>query len=59
MGKWLVDGVDLSTMATNVRNRSAGFRTPGKRGENIEIPGRDGARWVPNKPASQGAVSPE
>jgi hypothetical protein len=53
---WIVDGVDLSTLAWNVTNRSAGWKVPAKRGENLVIPGRHGAQWVPNKPYDQGEI---
>lgn len=46
---WYIDGIPLSTMAFNVSNRSAGWRAPSKRGENLVVPGRNGAQWLPNK----------
>lgn len=54
---WQVDGIPLSTLAFNVQNRSAGWHVPAKRGDNLSIPGRHGALWVPNKPFDQGALT--
>jgi hypothetical protein len=54
---WLIDDIDLSNYAYNISNRAAGWRTPGKRGDNLIIPGRHGAQWLPNKPFEQGSVS--
>ena len=56
MGRWLIDGFDLSTVATGVSNRAAGWQMPGKRGDNQELPGLDGAVFTPNKPAQQGQL---
>ena len=46
---WYVDGVNLSTYAFNIENRSAGWSMPSPVGENLKVPGRSGAFWVPNK----------
>src|SRR3954468_15342565 len=54
---WEIDGVALSTLAFNVVNRAAGWKVPAKRGENLVIPGRHGAQWLPNKPFEQGSIS--
>lgn len=54
---WIIDGIDLSNYAFNISNRSAGWKMPGKRGENLVIPGRNGALWVPNKPFEQGQLT--
>jgi hypothetical protein len=35
---WLIDGVDLSTLAFNVEQRSAGWKVPAKRGDNLDHP---------------------
>jgi hypothetical protein len=53
---WLIDDVNLSTLAFNVEQRSAGWKVPAKRGDNLVIPGRDGAQWVPNKPFDVGSI---
>lgn len=47
---WYVDGVDLSTLAFNIENRSAGWSMPAPIGENIKVPGRSGSFWVSDKP---------
>lgn len=49
-GKWYADGVDLSSCAFGVQNRSATWGLAARRGENAAIPGRDGTVWVSNKP---------
>lgn len=53
---WYLDGVNLSSLAWNVKNRGAGWSVPGKSGENIQVPGRDGAFWVPNKTYDEGRL---
>lgn len=54
---WYVDNVDLSTLAWNVKNRSAGWSVPNKVGENVRVPSRHGAFWTPNKTFDQGQLS--
>lgn len=54
---WLIDDIDLSTLAWNISNRSAGWSVPAKRGDNLTIPGRNGTQWVPNKPFDEGNAS--
>jgi hypothetical protein len=54
---WTVDDIDLDTLAFNISNRAASWKTPPKRGSNLVIPGRHGARWLPNKPFEQGNVT--
>ena len=54
---WYLDGVNLSTLAWNIRNRSAGWSVPGKTGENVRVPGRDGAFWTPNKTFDEGHLT--
>src|SRR3954466_10889077 len=54
---WEIDGVALSTLAFNVVTRAAGWKVPAKRGENLTIPGRHGAQWLPNKPFEQGSLA--
>ena len=54
---WVIDDVPLSTLAFNISNRSAGWKVPSKRGENLTIPGRNGAQWLPNKAFDQGALT--
>lgn len=54
---WTVDDIDLDTLAFNISNRAASWKTPPKRGTNLIIPGRHGARWLPNKPFEQGNVT--
>lgn len=53
---WIIDDIELSTLAFNVTERSAGWKVPAKRGENLVIPGRNGAQWVPNKPFEVGSI---
>lgn len=53
---WIADGVSLSTLAWNVKNRSAGWKVPGRRGANLVLPGVHGAQWTPGKPYEQGNV---
>jgi len=57
VGKWVADGVDLSTYATNISNRAAGWAVPGRRGANVELPNQHGARHVRNKVYEQGSLS--
>lgn len=57
MGKWFVDGYNLSRLAFNVRNRDAGWRVAGRRGENLVVPGRSGSIHSPNKPSDVGKVA--
>ena len=54
---WFLDGVNLSTLAFNIRNRSAGWAVPGKSGGNIRVPGKHGAFWVPNKTFEEGHLT--
>lgn len=54
---WYLDGVDLSTLAWNVKNRSAGWTVPGKIGENVRVPGRNGTFWTPNKTFDEGHLT--
>lgn len=53
---WFVDGIRLDQFAFNVRNRSAAWRVPSKRGENVIVPGRHGAIWNPRKKFDQGSL---
>jgi hypothetical protein len=57
MGRWLVDGVDLSTYAWNVSERSAGWNVPGRKGSNTDMPNMHGKRYVPNKTFDAGRIS--
>lgn len=54
---WYLDGKDLSTLAWNVKERSAGWSVPGKSGDNVKVPGRHGAFWVPNKTYDEGRLT--
>ena len=54
---WIIDDIPLSTLAFNISNRSAAWKVPGKRGDNLVIPGRNGSQWVPNKPFEPGQLS--
>lgn len=54
---WSIDGKDLSNLAWNVKNRSAGWSVPGRSGENIRVPGRHGSFWVPDKTYEEGRLS--
>jgi hypothetical protein len=56
VGRWLIDGVSLSSMAMNVRNRSAGLARAGRRGDNQVVSGQDGSSFVRNKPLAEGTV---
>lgn len=56
-GRWVVDGINLSTLAFNISNRSAGWAVPAKRGSNLTIPGRHGTTWVANKPFDEGTAN--
>jgi hypothetical protein len=56
MGKWLFNGVDLSSMARNVSNRAAGWQIPARRGGNRQLPNQHGSVFVPNKPFDEGSV---
>lgn len=53
---WLIDDIPLSTLAYNIVDRSAGWKVPAKRGDNLIIPGRHGAQFVPNKPFEVGSI---
>lgn len=59
MSGWYADGRPLSTYAFNVRNRSAGWKVPGRRGENQVVPGRSGSIPLEYGPSEDGAVSLE
>ena len=54
---WYLDGVNLSTYAWNVKHRSSGWTVPGKTGENVQIPGRHGSFWTPNKTYDEGHLT--
>ena len=54
---WYLDGVNLSTLAWNIKHRSAGWSVPGKTGENVRIPGRHGTFWTPNKTYDEGNLT--
>jgi hypothetical protein len=57
MGRWLVEGVDLSTYAWNVADRAGGWSVPGRKGGNTDMPNMHGRRYVPNKVFDAGRVS--
>ena len=46
MRHWTVDGYDLTQAAHNIREIPQGIGFPGRRGENITVPFRDGSRYV-------------
>lgn len=54
---WYVDGIDLSTYAFNIENRSAGWSMPAPVGDNIKVPGRNGAFWVSDKPFDENELN--
>ena len=54
---WKLDGLDLSTLAMSVKQRSAGWSVPGKVGENVSVPGRNGAFWVSDKRYDEGNLT--
>lgn len=39
---WSLDGVNLSTLAINIKHRAAGWSMPSKSGSNIKVPGKHG-----------------
>lgn len=51
---WLVDGMDLRSFAWNVEALSAGEGLPARRGQNLVVPFRHGARWHPKYYAERG-----
>ena len=54
---WYLDGVNLSTLAWNIKQRSAGWSTPSKESGNVRVPGRHGAFWVKGKTFDEGNLS--
>jgi hypothetical protein len=54
MGRWIVDGVDISTLAWNVSNRGGSWTVPGLRGENEDVANSHGRRYVPGKTFEEG-----
>lgn len=54
---WYLDGFNLSTLATNVKSRSAGWSIPGKIGDNIRVPGRHGAFFTEGKTYDEGDLT--
>lgn len=56
---WYADGFLLSRYAFNIRNRSAGWKIPGRRGENQVVPGRSGSIPLEYGPAEDGVFSAE
>lgn len=54
---WYLDGVNLSTLAWNIKERSAGWTVPGKTGSNIKVPGKHGSFWVPDKTFDEGELT--
>lgn len=54
---WYLDGKNLSNYAWNITNRAAGWAVPAKTGDNVTVPGRHGAFWVPNKTYDQGHLT--
>lgn len=44
---WEYDGVDISTLAYNVRILGAPVQVPPRRGDNVVLPGQDGRLYVP------------
>lgn len=54
---WYLDNTNLSTLAWNVRNRSAGWTVPGKTGTNLQIPGKHGAYWQADKTYDEGRLT--
>jgi hypothetical protein len=51
-----VDGVRLDTLAWNIETLNGRLQIPGVRGSDPEIPGDDGAVFVPNKSYSSGLM---
>lgn len=52
----LIDGVDISQYAYNVKDRAGRLHVPGRRGENIVLPGQHGTSYVPGKPFDENAI---
>lgn len=52
-----VDGVRLDTLAYSIETRNGRFNVPAMRGENLELAGRDGRLYVPNKRLEPGLLS--
>ncbi len=50
--EWEYDGVDLGSLAWDVRWLGAKLSTPPRRGDNLVLPGRDGRVWL-SKPLEQ------
>lgn len=47
--KLTIDGIDMQTLAWNIRDRGGRWTFPSKQGTNINVPGRNGTLWVRNK----------
>lgn len=45
----IANGIDLDTLAFNIRTRSGRSRTPPRRGKNVDVSGRSGTVWTPGK----------
>lgn len=54
---WYLENVNLSNLAWNISNRSAGWSVPGKVGSNVKVPSKHGAFWNPNKTFDEGHLS--
>lgn len=54
---WVFDGEVLDKPYTNVRYRSAGWRIPGRDGENIKNSNSDGSTWQPYKPFTENTIT--
>jgi hypothetical protein len=52
-----VDGVRLDTLAWNIETLGGRLSVPGTRGEDPEVPGMDGAVFVPNKNFESGRMT--
>ncbi len=51
--EWEYRGIDLTTVAYNVRALGAGEQVPARRGENLAIPGKTGRYLTQNKPLDE------
>lgn len=55
--EWAINGVDLNTMAYRVEEVLSGLGFPGRKGENVNVPYSDGARFVPKKPLEERTIT--
>ena len=56
VGGLTVNGVDLQTLAWNIKNRSSRWAIAGRRGSNRDLPGLHGTSKLTGKPYDEGTV---